>query len=198
MAISIACRVAICPNAQCASMTAVVGVSCTISICASGSICLFWICAAVLQQADHPVRVVAGKVRQDERTRDLGRRLPGRAGCLEEARGDAGECLGREMGHESHLWRRSITRPTHRRRLHETALSIILVAGMTGSAPFSGILPAVANTIMSPTQEPARIYYAIFGRPIPAVVEQRFAAASALLDASIPPVEVEGYRRCDR
>jgi hypothetical protein len=48
---------------------------------------------------------------------------------------------------------------------------------------------------MSPTPEAAAIYHAIFGRPIPPIVERRFTAASALLDASVSPAELDAYRR---
>ncbi len=43
--------------------------------------------------------------------------------------------------------------------------------------------------------EAQRIYHALFRRDVPPVVAERFAQASARLEASLPPAEVAAYQR---
>jgi hypothetical protein len=43
--------------------------------------------------------------------------------------------------------------------------------------------------------EARRIYLSIFGRPIPPIVQERFIAASAQLDRTVSPQELEEYGR---
>jgi len=43
--------------------------------------------------------------------------------------------------------------------------------------------------------EAQRIYYTLFRREIPPLVAERFAQASVLLEANVPPADVAAYRR---
>lgn len=43
--------------------------------------------------------------------------------------------------------------------------------------------------------EAQRIYHTLFRRAVPPVVAERFAQASARLEANVPPAEVAAYRR---